>query len=114
MPEKKENDMVLKGRTATMAERDHMRRVRELGCIICRKQGLGFVEAEIHHIEGKTKKGSHMKVLPLCFVHHRGGFDGEKESFVSRHPYKKRFETKYGSESDLLNQVSAILKWSNK
>ena len=106
--------MGLKGRTATMAERDHMRRVRELGCIICRKQGLGFVQAEIHHTEGKTKQGSLMKVLPLCFDHHRAGHDGDKSNFISRHPYKKRFETKYGLESDLLNQVSEILNWSNK
>ena len=106
--------MVLKGKTPTMAEREFMSKVRQVGCIICRKNGMGLVQAEIHHIDGKTKKGSHMNILPLCFDHHRAGHDGEKSIFISRHPYKKRFIEKYGSEEHLHKQVLAIINSSNK
>ena len=101
--------MVLKGKTPTMMEREHMRNVRDLGCIVCQLEGLFGVPAEIHHIEGKTKKNSHLKILPLCFNHHRAGYDGEKNNFISRHPYKARFTEKYGSEYDLLKKVQKLL-----
>ncbi len=51
--------MALKGRTSNKAERKHMDRVSEIGCIVCRNLGYGYVPAEIHHIEGKNKKGNH-------------------------------------------------------
>lgn len=99
--------MALKGRTPNKAERKHMDRVSQIGCIVCRNLGYGYVPAEIHHIEGKTKKDSHLKVLPLCFEHHRKGNDKHP---ISRHPYKKRFENAYGSELSLLEDVKNILR----
>lgn len=100
--------MALKGKAPNKAEKEHMARVADLGCVVCRMLGLGCVPAEIHHIEGKTKKGSHMKVLPLCFEHHRRG--GDKEP-ISRHPYKKRFENAYGTEEELLKRVNTYLSY---
>ena len=99
--------MALKGRTPNKAEKEHMSKVSARGCIVCRKQGLGYVPAEIHHIIGKTKKDCHMKVLPLCFDHHRRGNDSEP---ISRHPWKKRFEKAYGTEESLLQDVENILQ----
>ena len=105
--------MALKGRSPTVSERLHMSKVADLGCIVCRNNGLGFVPAEIHHIEGKTKKakgdfkGSHFYVLPLCYEHHRGG---RGEEPISRHPWKKRFEKAYGTESELLAMVEKYLE----
>ena len=99
--------MALKGRTPNKTEKEHMRKVSAIGCIVCRKQGLGYVPAEIHHIIGKTKKDCHMKVLPLCFDHHRRGNDSEP---ISRHPWKKRFEKAYGTEESLLQDVENILQ----
>jgi len=98
--------MALKGRQPNMKEAHHLADVVELGCIVCLNQGF-INPAEIHHTEGKTKKDCHFKVLPLCFEHHRKG--GDKEP-ISRHPYKKRFETKYGTEQELLKQVGKLLK----
>tara|TARA_R110002020_G_scaffold363669_4_gene575970 strand:- start:1927 stop:2265 length:339 start_codon:yes stop_codon:yes gene_type:complete len=98
--------MALKGRKPTGPEADRMADVAELGCIVCFNQGIRNL-AEIHHIDGKTKKGAHLKVLPLCYEHHRKGNDKEP---ISRHPYKKRFETAYGTEEKLLEQVDELLK----
>jgi hypothetical protein len=96
----------MKGRTPNKAEKIHMDRVSQLGCIVCRKQGKGIVPCEIHHVEGKTKPDAHFKVLPLCFEHHRMGSDKEP---ISRHPYKARFVANYGTESDLLDLVDKLL-----
>jgi hypothetical protein len=99
--------MALKGRNPTKAEKIHMDRVCQLGCIVCRNQGVVGVPAEIHHVYGKTKLNAHTLVLPLCFEHHRQG--GMEEPFISRHPYKKRFEKSYGTEEELLRQVEKFL-----
>ena len=101
--------MVLKGRQPKISEKNFMQSVAELGCIVCRNLDIGYVPAEIHHIYGKTKKDSHLFILPLCFDHHRAGHDGEKHPFVSRHPYKKRFIKTYGDELTLLKQVQLYL-----
>ena len=99
--------MALKGRAPNKAEREHMDRVSDLGCVVCRMRGYYGVPAEIHHIEGKTRKGSHFRVLPLCFEHHRGGRDSEP---ISRHPYKRRFIDAYGTEEELLRKVDQYLE----
>lgn len=39
---------MMKGRTPTKAEQEHMDKVRDLGCIICRQQGKGRRPCEIH------------------------------------------------------------------
>ena len=103
--------MALKGRTPNKAEKKHMDKVSQIGCIVCRMRGLGYVPAEIHHVEGKTKKDCHFKVLPLCFEHHR---KGNQEHPISRHPWKKRFEDMYGSESSLLKEVEKYLLFSGE
>ena len=96
----------MKGRKPTVAEQKHMDKVRSLGCIVCRNQGMLRVPCEIHHVIGKTKPNAHYMVLPLCFEHHRMGSDKEP---ISRHPYKKRFEAAYGTEQQLLAQINTLL-----
>ena len=97
----------MKGRNPNSKEKKHMDRVSQLGCIVCYLQGFYGVPAEIHHIEGKTKPDTHLKVLPLCFEHHRMGSDMEP---ISRHPYKARFEKAYGTENELLELVNSMVK----
>ncbi len=97
----------MKGRTPTAEEKRWMARVAEMGCIVCKKQGY-FTPCEIHHLDGKTKEGAHFKTIGLCFHHHRAGVDNEL--LTSRHPYKARFEKRYGNESELLNQTSTLVK----
>mgnify|MGYP003328680870 CR=1 FL=1 len=37
-------------KSKTVAEKKHMKRVAELGCIACRKLGYEDTPAELHHI----------------------------------------------------------------
>ena len=97
----------MKGRTPTAQERQWMDDVQSLGCIVCRRHGRTETPAEIHHIDGKTKQGAHFHVLPLCYFHHRQGSDSEL--FTSRHPYKRRFEERYGPEMELLFIVEEMV-----
>jgi len=90
----------------SMKEASHMADVQELGCIVCRKMYGQFRDAEIHHLV--DKKRDHFRVLPLCMEHHRGGKDSG--DFISRHPYKARFEKAYGSEQSLLDLVKERLE----
>lgn len=95
----------MKGRNPTADEAAHMARVASLGCIVCLLHHGTSSPASIHHIDGRTKPGAHYHVLPLCFLHHQGGADCDE--YTSRHPHKKRFERRYGTEIDLMHEVLA-------
>ena len=104
--------MTVKGRNPNAKEKRHMNSVSQLGCIVCLNKGFNNTAVEIHHIHGKTKENAHFNVLPLCFDHHRGGKN--VEPVISRHPWKKRFETAYGTEQELLDQVNNIMENENE
>jgi hypothetical protein len=97
----------MKGRTPNAEEKRWLDDVASLGCIVCRREGKGHTPAEIHHLDGKTKAGAHFHVIPLCFFHHRQGSD--TELFTSRHPYKSRFEERYGPELELMFIVEELV-----
>ena len=88
------------------ALKKHYQAVADLGCIVCQAMGLGITPAQIHHPFGR-KNGNERKVIPLCYSHHQSGV--KTELFVSRHPYKREFEKRYGTEQELLKQVEAML-----
>ena len=50
----------------TKAEKVHMRKVADLGCIACRKLGYEDTPAELHHVKKGTmgKKASTYEVIP--------------------------------------------------
>ena len=59
----------------SVAEKKHMARVAELGCIVCRRIGYSGTPSELHHPRsgvGMAQRASHWDVLPLCVEHHRG------------------------------------------
>jgi len=92
---------------ASKKEKQYLGRVAEIGCIVCRYEGLGRTPAEIHHIrsgQGVAMRASHYDVLPLCPHHHRSG--GHGEAF---HAGKEVWESKFGTEVDLLKRVRAII-----
>jgi len=89
----------------TKAEKKHWDRVASLGCIACRQDGIHNPHVSIHHIDGRTKPGAHMRVLGLCGPHHQTG----GESAPAIHPWKARFTAKYGTEADLLAQTLRLL-----
>jgi hypothetical protein len=97
----------MKGRTPTKKEKEWMDKISEYGCIVCRENFNCITPAEIHHIDGKTKLNAHLMSLPLCYKHHREG--ANNESYVSRHPFKKEFEKRYGKQTDLLKRLQDII-----
>jgi len=64
---------------------EHMGRVAELGCILCRELGVRGTPAEVHHIFD-TAARSDWLTIPLCPYHHRGpnGFHGMGERAFNR------------------------------
>lgn len=89
----------------TKAEKKHWDRVAALGCIACLNDGINNTYVSIHHIDGRTKPGAHMRVLGLCGPHHQTG--GQKAPAI--HPYKAQFEAKYGTQAELLAQTLRLL-----
>jgi hypothetical protein len=93
----------------TLAEKKHMSRVAELGCVVCRRlhgpHDPGPVE--LHHLRAGTgagRRSSHWEVIPLCFEHHRGstGLHGLGTKGFPKH---------YGfDERDLLRDTAALLE----
>ena len=76
-----------------------MNAAAEFGCVVCHRELGVFSPAAIHHLQGRTKPGAHLKTIPLCGRHHQIPGHG----YVSRHgDGKARFEAAYGSESELL------------
>jgi len=90
----------LKGRNANATDKKWMDDITQLGCCVCLREFAVHSPAEVHHIDGKTKEGAHLNSIALCYKHHRGGEDNP--SFTSRHPFKKRFEKRYGTQQELL------------
>lgn len=98
----------MKGRTRTRAEKHfHDRLANEVGCIACRKDGIRNHQVSIHHIDGRTKPGAHLQVLPLCAGHHQDGTGAL--GLIAVHPWRRRFEERYGRQEDLLEDCIEIL-----
>ena len=94
---------------ATKAERQHMAKVADLGCIVCEL----FLDApgspaEIHHIttrRGFGGRAKHTEVIPLCPIHHRLGNYGE-----AVHNGTKTWEEKFDTQENLLEIVNNKIK----
>ena len=96
----------MKGRNPTAAERRHMAMVRELGCIACRNMSIWTPPqfTQIHHIDGKTKPGAHLRVLPLCDRHH------SRYHQTGLHYNRVEWEAEHGTQDELLKQVQGLLE----
>lgn len=97
----------MKGSAPTKAEREFWSALASIGCIACLKDGRFNDLVSIHHIDGRTKKGAHMKVLPLCAQHHQQD-DTDPLKRIAVHPNKARFESEYGTQLELLKEVRLI------
>lgn len=89
------------------AESDHLGRVAELCCIACQRIGYDDTPAEIHHIrtgQGISQRASDYDTIPLCHHHHRTGGYGN-----AIHAGKAAFESRYGTETELLKEVKRAL-----
>lgn len=54
------------------AERAHVDRVANAGCILCWQLGLGPTSPEIHHVAEGSGLRSWFAIAGLCPEHHRG------------------------------------------
>lgn len=83
----------------TKAQRERWGKIAALGCIVCNSP------SEIHHaLVTMGMRKNHDRVLPLCAEHHRNGGYG-----VAIHAGKTEFESRYGTESALLEKVSKLV-----
>jgi len=99
----------MKGKSPSAAQkRFHDALCQHVGCIACRADGIGNFNVLIHHMDGRTKSGAHWWVLPLCAGHHQDGTGAP--GLIAVHPYKARFEKRYGKQSDLLIWAIEILQ----
>ncbi len=92
----------------TKAEKLHLSRVAGLGCIVCLNLGYGRSPCEIHHIrsgQGMSIRADNYSIIGLCAIHHRLGGHG-----VAIHAGQKTWESLYGTERELLDQVRRLLK----
>jgi hypothetical protein len=94
---------------STKQEQDWFNKIQELGCIVCLNEELGRSPSDVHHLHRNgNRRVDHFHTIPLCYLHHRQG--GNCEQYVSRHPWKKEFEKRYGSEWDLFKQVKSLIE----
>ena len=87
----------MNGKKPNKEEKRWLDQIIDQGCIVCYLEKGIYSPAEVHHISGKDE---HLETIPLCFPHHREG--GNNTEYVSRHPWRKEFIKRYGSEGDLL------------
>lgn len=96
-----------KTQMTTKAEKDRMNQLSQVPCVVCLLMFNVESPAEVHHIlDGNRRKG-HEFTISLCFAHHRQGLN--TPACVSRHPYKKEFERRYGTEQVLLEETNKII-----
>lgn len=96
----------MKGRAPTAEEERVMHAIGGLGCIACLKDGITNPWISLHHIDGRTKPGAHLLVLPLCAPHHQQD-DSDPLQRPSVHGRKATFTARYGTERELLAEVMA-------
>lgn len=92
-------------RAPTKAEREWLDAIVRFGCIACWLDGLGHRTPAVHHILRGGRRMGHLFTLPLCPGHHQDGTG--LPGMVARHPYKARFESRYGTELHLLSELRA-------
>jgi hypothetical protein len=98
----------MKGRPPTTEEARFMDRMGQMPCIACLKDGWTNHEISLHHINGRTKPGAHLLVLPLCAGHHQQG-TGPNPALIAVHPNKARFEGRYGTQMELLDECGRLI-----
>ena len=86
-----------------------MDKVASIGCIACLLDGRVMTEVSIHHIDGRVKPEAHFKVLPLCAGHHQEGTG--IPALIAVHPWKGRFEERYGKQEELLQLVRLLIEY---
>jgi len=98
--------MKTRQRAVTPDEKAMWDRLAQLGGVACMKDGHYNPHVSIHHCDGRTKPGCHGLVLPLCGSHHQDDGSGA----IAIHPWKARFEKRYGTQAELMVLCQELLK----
>ena len=96
----------MKGTTPSARQRRFWDALCGLGCIACRMDGRINNFCSVHHVDGRTKPWAHWFVLPLCGGHHQDGTGAA--GLIAVHPWKARFEAKYGTQRELLGKCLGL------
>lgn len=89
------------------SDRARLDRLCEMGCIVCRNLGAGYVAAEIHHMRsgmGVSMRNDDRHTIALCAKHHRNGGYGE-----AYHSGASVWQARFGTEQQLLEQSDMLL-----
>ena len=84
------------------------RYLHDIGCIVCINTLGVSSPSDIHHIHKNGRRIDDLHTIQLCPMHHRAGFNNKQ--FVSRHPWKREFESRYGTEWELFEQIKQHVK----
>lgn len=96
-------------RAPTVEEKRWMDAIVRFGCVACWLDEESPRQTAVHHILRGGMRMGHRFTLPLCDPgHHQGG---QELGLTSRHPFKTRFEKKYGTEDELLRRLCSLLYW---
>lgn len=96
----------------TKAEKQHLQRLADLGCIACYLSGTPGTPCEVHHIRagvGMGQRSSHFRAIGLCPAHHRGT---HHPAVPSIHLAKLAFIERFGTEEKLLQLVQQLIDGS--
>ena len=104
-----------KSKRITANHRKRWEKLREHGCICCKKVGV-YGSPEIHHLVVASRRLGHDTSIPLCAWHHRAvpmwGLTSKKAAAKLYGPSladgKKTFVKEWGTEHELLEEVN---KW---
>jgi hypothetical protein len=106
--------------TPTPAQELRFFEIQRIGCICCRKEGMGAVPCEVHHlneggVHGGRRRG-HDDTIGLCGWHHRGvcreGWSIEDMAASygpSWHHHATAFTERYGGDDLLLQYQNELL-----
>ncbi len=98
--------------TPTVAEREWMDAITAMGCIACILDGHPGTPGAVHHLLRGGRRMGHMHTICLCDPGHHQ--NGQARGMVSRHPFKARFEAKYGPEDTLRGRTQALVGLAQK
>lgn len=94
-------------RSRTVIESEWIARAVEFGCMACWLDRMPSRPTAYHHIVVGGRRLGHLFGFGLCQPGHH--MDGAELGLISRHPYKARFEAKYGTEFELLAKLKTKL-----
>ena len=108
--------MVGKTKTPTKAQKVRFQKLQDLGCIVCLNQSGAYRAPDVHHIIDCGRRMGHDYTIPLCPYHHRGVVSDPAEVYLgpSLADGKRPFESCFGTQLQLLQQVNDLIGESEK